>query len=129
MSRANVAGATRDRPDTILFGGRGIWRVSASGGRLEPIVSNVNGVARTTSEIALIPLHSDARAVPLLRSKAAYRNPEVSPDRKWVAYQTNASRRFEIEVRPYPDLESGRYPGSERPATRRVAAVTVRITG
>jgi serine/threonine-protein kinase len=33
----------------------------------------------------------------------------VSPDGRWLAYESNASGRFEIYVRPYPDVSGGQW--------------------
>jgi serine/threonine-protein kinase len=47
-------------------------------------------------------------------------SPEISPDGRWLAYQSNESGRDEIYVRPYPDVEAGRVlistAGGTRPA-------------
>jgi Tol biopolymer transport system component len=36
-------------------------------------------------------------------------NAEISPDGRWLAFQSNASGEFEIYVRPYPDVHAGRW--------------------
>jgi len=36
-------------------------------------------------------------------------NPEVSPDGRWLAYQSSESGRNEVYVRPFPDVNSGRW--------------------
>jgi serine/threonine-protein kinase len=36
-------------------------------------------------------------------------NAEISPDGRWMAYQSNESGRDEIYVRPFPDVASGRW--------------------
>jgi serine/threonine-protein kinase len=36
--------------------------------------------------------------------------PMLSPDGRWLAYESNRSGRSEIYVRPYPDVDSGRWP-------------------
>jgi len=51
-------------------------------------------------------------------SKQSELNGTFSPDGRWVAYQSNASGRYEIVVRPFPDRDpartisrdGGRYP-------------------
>jgi serine/threonine-protein kinase len=60
----------------------------------------------------------DGTSKTLLHSKAAFRNPEISPDGHWLAYQTNESGEFQIEVRPYPDILSGRYQVSTEGGTQ-----------
>ena len=37
------------------------------------------------------------------------RNAEVSPDGRWVAYQSDESGRYEIYVRPFPEVNGGRW--------------------
>jgi serine/threonine-protein kinase len=47
-------------------------------------------------------------------------SPEISPNGRWLAYQSNESGRDEIYVRPFPDVEAGRTlistAGGTRPA-------------
>ena len=45
----------------------------------------------------------------LLRTEFNERNPEISPDGNWLAYRSNASGQFEVYVRPFPDVDSGRW--------------------
>lgn len=37
------------------------------------------------------------------------RNGEISPDGRWLAYESNESRQFEIYVRPFPNVSGGRW--------------------
>jgi serine/threonine-protein kinase len=52
--------------------------------------------------------------------KTAYneREPSVSPDGRWLMYQTNESGRDEIYVRPFPNLQGGRWQISPDGGTR-----------
>ena len=45
----------------------------------------------------------------LLGATFQERNPEISPDGRWMAYESNESGRAEIYVRPFPDVDSGRW--------------------
>ena len=45
----------------------------------------------------------------LLDGDFAQLDPHVSPDGRWMAYQSDETGRFEIYVRPYPDVDSGRW--------------------
>ena len=45
----------------------------------------------------------------LLDGNYAQLDPQVSPDGRWMAYQSDETGRFEIYVRPYPDVEAGRW--------------------
>ena len=44
----------------------------------------------------------------LLRTEFNEQNPEISPDGNWLASRSNASGQFEVYVRPFPDVDSGR---------------------
>ena len=45
----------------------------------------------------------------LLDGDFAQLDPQVSPDGRWMAYQSDESGRFQIYVRPYPTVEAGRW--------------------
>jgi serine/threonine-protein kinase len=61
--------------------------------------------------------------IPLVQSPFAERNGVVSPDGRWLAYEANDSGRVEIFVRPFPEVNSGRWlvstGGGTRPAWAR----------
>src|SRR5205807_308083 len=40
---------------------------------------------------------------PVVRTNFSETNPVVSPDGRWIAYQSNESGRFEVFVRSFPD--------------------------
>ena len=46
---------------------------------------------------------------PLLATEFNERNAEISPDGRWLAYESNASGQFEIYVRPFPNVEDGQW--------------------
>jgi serine/threonine-protein kinase len=46
------------------------------------------------------------------------RNGEVSPDGQWLAYEANDSGRYEIYVRPFPDVTRGLWQVSTEGGTR-----------
>jgi serine/threonine-protein kinase len=46
---------------------------------------------------------------PLLETMFAEANPALSPDGRWLAYQSDESGRAEIYVRPFPDVDAGRW--------------------
>ncbi len=51
----------------------------------------------------------DRRAVPLLQATFQERNPDLSPDGRWLAYDSNESGREQVYVRPFPDVDKGRW--------------------
>jgi serine/threonine-protein kinase len=45
----------------------------------------------------------------LLNGEYSERAPAASPNGRWLAYESDQSGRYEIYVRPYPDLTAGRW--------------------
>ena len=54
-------------------------------------------------------LSVDADVEPLLTTEFNERNAEVAPDGRWMAYESDESGQFEIYVRPFPEVDSGRW--------------------
>jgi eukaryotic-like serine/threonine-protein kinase len=50
---------------------------------------------------------STARGAPLIQTAALEQAPVISPGGRYVAYESNASGRSEIYVRPFPQVNSG----------------------
>ena len=55
---------------------------------------------------------------PLLATEFDERNVELSPNGKWLAYESDASGQYEIHVRPYPNVDRGHWQISEDGGTR-----------
>jgi serine/threonine-protein kinase len=97
-----------EAPQMVLSDGRRLlMRVaatdSAPGGRL-----------------MLVGLAPDATPMPVFPSQpAAITSAEISPDGRWIAYQSpEGSTRDEVQVRPFPDVDSGRWQISSGGGTR-----------
>jgi serine/threonine-protein kinase len=58
------------------------------------------------------------RATPLVQTTFNEWNPEVSRDGGWLAYQSDESGQFEVYVRPFPGVDSGRWQVSTGGGTR-----------
>jgi serine/threonine-protein kinase len=58
------------------------------------------------------------RAQPLVQTTFNELNGEISPDGRWMAYQSNESGKDEIYVRPFPDADRGRWQVSAGGGTR-----------
>ena len=56
----------------------------------------------------------DTATVPLVASPVFNEvSPALSPDGRWLAYSSNESGRFEVYVRPYPNVDAGRWQVSQ----------------
>jgi serine/threonine-protein kinase len=68
------------------------------------------------------PGTNQGRTAPIVHTTAAELNPELSPDGRWLAYQSNRSGQFEIYVSPFPNVDGGLWPVSQGGGTRPVWA-------
>ena len=77
----------------------------------------------TGQDITISPVEGERRAEPLIRTNFDERNPQISPNGLWIAYDSNMSGRFETYVRPFPDVQSGQWQvstaGGEEPVWSR----------
>jgi serine/threonine-protein kinase len=55
---------------------------------------------------------AQSKLEPLLQSDAKEFLGEISPDGRWLAYDSNESGQFEVYLRPFPDASAGRVPVS-----------------
>jgi eukaryotic-like serine/threonine-protein kinase len=63
-------------------------------------------------DIAMLPLEGGRKWKPLLQEKYAERQPRISPNGRWMAYMSDESGKDEVYVRPFPDVEGGRWQAS-----------------
>ncbi|MGI8423531.1 MAG: protein kinase domain-containing protein, partial [Chloroflexota bacterium] len=77
---------------------------------------------KTGNDVMMIELDGARRVTPLVQSPFIERNGIVSPDGRWLAYEADDSGRFEIYVRPFPDVNSGRWAVSTTGGTRPIWA-------
>ena len=98
---------------------RGLYRIAADGSsqpeliRATPQVSHITSVAGpyaavmvndpvTNTDLWLLSIHSPYEMQPFKRTPAVERQGSLSPDGRWMAYESNESGRSEIYVEPVP---------------------------
>jgi serine/threonine-protein kinase len=59
-------------------------------------------------DIFITTLGPPAAMRPLLQTRFDESGPALSPNGRWLAYQSNETGRAEVYVRPFPDVEGGR---------------------
>ncbi len=69
-------------------------------------------------DLAMVALDGTRRVESLLRTPSVERNGIVSPDGRWLAYESDSSGRFEIYVRPFPNVYAGQWLISTAGGTR-----------
>ena len=107
--------------------GGGLFRVEVGGGRVTRLTQSggafhtPHGWAdggqrllftdfRTYTEQAIAALDPGGRVTRLLPGgRLAQLRPQVSPDGRWLAYQSDESGQFEIFVRPYPNVDDAHW--------------------
>jgi serine/threonine-protein kinase len=60
-------------------------------------------------DLLQLALDGTRRVTPLLQTKFDERNGIVSPDGRWLAYESNSSGPVEIYVRPFPNVGGGQW--------------------
>jgi eukaryotic-like serine/threonine-protein kinase len=70
-------------------------------------------------KIDLLAMKGERRAQPLMETTFTERNGELSPDGRWIAYESDESGQLQIYVRPFPKVDAGRWQvstgGGDRP--------------
>ena len=63
------------------------------------------GNPETKDDIGIVTIGDGAKPTWLLQGPYAERNAEISPDGRWIAYQSDESGQWDIYVRPFPDVD------------------------
>ncbi len=58
--------------------------------------------AKNSRDILAVPMGGQRTVTELVTSPNSEMMPRLSPDGKWLAYQSNETERFEVYVRPFP---------------------------
>ena len=94
-------------------------RLAESSGQMFPVSFAPDGSAIIVSgaltggtqddDIAMLSLGGQDPLTVLLNTSFSEANPEVSPDGRWITYSSNESGQNEIYVRPFPNVDAGRW--------------------
>jgi len=60
-------------------------------------------------DLGLLSLDGERTSTTLLDTPFNERNAALSPDGRWIAYESNESGRYEVYVRPFPEVNAGRW--------------------
>ena len=103
-----------------------VERLTTSPNQQEPTSISPDGMRlvlretapKTGQDINLLTFEGQRRVESLIQTMFAERNGEISPDGRWLAYESNESGQYQIYVRPFPRVESGRWQVSTAGGTR-----------
>jgi serine/threonine protein kinase len=121
---------TSSRENIFLGNGDICWKAADGTGEAEKLASSPSGRAlfpRSWSrdgkslvvweyaptsnqvDIGMITMEGDHARKPLLQEKYSVKDPRVSPEGRWMAYASNESGKYEVYVRPFPDVNKGKW--------------------
>jgi eukaryotic-like serine/threonine-protein kinase len=60
-------------------------------------------------DAVVLSMDGDRKPKPLLREKYGKYQPQLSPDGRWMAYSSSETGRSEVYVRPFPNVNDGRW--------------------
>jgi serine/threonine-protein kinase len=93
--------------------------IAPDGSHVVVFGGSTTGAAGSGIDLFTVRLQGgDHKAEPLIQSPAFEFDGEISPDGRWLAYHSNESGEFQVFVRPYPKVDSGRIQISTRGGTR-----------
>ena len=64
---------------------------------------------QTGLDITVLAMDDERASATLIETEFTEAFPEISPDGRWMAYNSTESGQFEIYVRPFPNVDAGRW--------------------
>ena len=86
----------------------GATSFTPDGGTL--VINWINATAAIDLDIGVLDMNSDRQATMLLQTGLLEGQGTISPDGRWLAYITNPSGQDQVYVRPFPNVDDGRWP-------------------
>ena len=86
---------------------RGLMPMSWSSDGKTLVVGESRGGWRL--DIGSLSMEGDHKQRALLKENYSEIHPKISPDGRWMAYASNESGRYEVYVRPFPEVNKGKW--------------------
>ncbi|MFQ5924347.1 MAG: hypothetical protein ACE5M4_16045, partial [Anaerolineales bacterium] len=117
-----VFGSSRDGGEGNLF-----WKAADGTGQVERLTTSPNrqasysfspdgkrlvfleGNPKTSADLGVLLMEGEPTPQPLLQTQFNETRAAISPDGRWIAYRSDESGRFEVYVRPFPNVEEGKW--------------------
>jgi eukaryotic-like serine/threonine-protein kinase len=87
---------------------RQIWPLSWSRDGKALLLEEL-GAGSTKFDIGILTMEGNRTHTALLQEKHLESYPQISPDGRWMAYHSDESGRSEVFVRPFPEVNKGRW--------------------
>jgi serine/threonine-protein kinase len=65
--------------------------------------------SKSLFDVRILSIDGETESTPVLQTSFNEQNADISPDGRWLAYQSDESGRTEVYVRPFPDVAAGRW--------------------
>ena len=112
LYRKAADGTGRAEPLAAAAASRRMQMASAWVGATDTLlVTQASGM--TDVDIHRLPLGGDGGSEPLIATASVEVLPALSPDGRWIAYQSNESGRWAVYVQPYPNVDDGKWQVSQ----------------
>jgi len=98
------------------------WKAADGTGQVERLTTSPNStgvhsfspdgkrlVFEENNNLHVLSMEGERTSQPLLQSQFRETEAKISPDGHWIAYASNESGRYEIYVRPFPNMEEGKW--------------------
>jgi Tol biopolymer transport system component len=98
-----------------------VYLTSMSPDRTQAVGMTSSSVVQTSgagASIFVLTLAETPHIERLIQTKFITRNPQIAPDGRWLAYESNESGQFQINVRPFPNVDGGWWQVSTRGGTK-----------
>ena len=103
-------------------GGGLFWKAADGTGEVEPLLESSNGprpwgwsadgrllFGEATGDIGVLTVEGDRTVEMLLETEFQEVVPALSPDGRWLAYQSDESGQPQIYVQPFPNIDDGKW--------------------
>ena len=71
-----------------------------------------SGQGSRKNDLFVVDVGGDRKGRPLIATEHDERNADLSPDGRFIVFESDLSGRFEVYVRPFPDVDAGQWPVS-----------------
>jgi Tol biopolymer transport system component len=94
-------------PEPLTKSANPVWpfSISLDGTRM---VLHESG-SKTGNDLDMLVMDGKSKPEPLIQTPFSEEHGEISPDGRWLAYDSNDSGQQQVHVRPFPDVNSGHW--------------------
>ncbi|MDA2928243.1 hypothetical protein MYX78_13620, partial [Acidobacteria bacterium AH-259-G07] len=120
--RRVVFSSTRDGGQYNLF-----WKAADGTGQVQRLTTSPNSQIRhsfspdgkqmvfvevdpeTEADLYVLSMEGELKSQPLVQTDFREIDPAISPDGRWMAYESDETGQLEVYVRPFPNVEEGKW--------------------